>query len=99
MPTLPAFALLTADAAPASTSPDRSGLIAMGVLVAAVVVVMWRPLLRLLLIGLVALVVIGLGVVMSPDLAPAGAPSSTSTPQAPTATTPVPTDTQRAQTG
>jgi hypothetical protein len=98
MPTLPAFAFVTTDEAPAVASPDRTGLIALGLLVAAVVVVMWRPLLRLLLIALVALVVIGLGVVMTPDLTPTEAPS-TSTPQPPTTAPPTPSVTQRAQTG
>ena len=87
---------------PATPTTDRSSLIAMGVLVAAVVVIMWRPLLRLLLIALVALVVIGIGVVMTPDLAPPGAPA-TSTPQPPTSSSstpaPTPSDRQRAQTG
>jgi hypothetical protein len=98
MPTLSSFPLLATDAAPAATSTDRAGLIAMGVLVAAVVVVLWRPLLRLLLIALVALVVIGLGVVMTPEVTPAPSPApSTSSPQAPIP--PTPSDRQRAQTG
>jgi hypothetical protein len=46
----------------------------------------------------VALVVIGLGVVMTPDLTPTEAPS-TSTPQPPTTAPPTPSVTQRAQTG
>ena len=86
--------LVAADAPPGAVATDHTGLVVLGVLVAAAFVAMWRVLLRLLLIALVALVFIGIGVLMTPAVAPShSAPPTTS--QAPAAAP----DTQRAQTG
>ncbi len=98
MPTVLALDLTVTQAVPAA-APDRTGLIVLGLLVGAAVVAMWRPLLRLLLIALVALVVIGLGVVMSPALPSASTTPGTTQEPGPSSTAPAPTDTQRAQTG
>ncbi|HEY2224862.1 hypothetical protein [Actinomycetospora sp.] len=100
MPTPLALDLATADAAPVAATSDHSGLIALGVVVASAVVALWRVLLRLLLVALVALVVIGLGVVMTPDLAvsPPPPPGISRTPTPGPAPTPLPNP-QRAQTG
>ncbi|GAA4849971.1 hypothetical protein GCM10023201_47810 [Actinomycetospora corticicola] len=55
-----------------TTTLDQPGLMVLGVVAAIVLIAMWRPLLRLLLIAVVALVFIGLGVVVSATSTPAG---------------------------
>lgn len=94
MPSLLALDLTAPDAPPGAAATDHTGLVVLGILAAAAFVAMWRVLLRLLLIALVALIIIGLGVVMTPMLTPSS-PPPTGTSQAPAPST----DAQRTLTG